>query len=141
MDPALQGRSNVAAENQFRSLDSDEISFLDSLVDDNFEEEDRKRAVIKGELEDFRRLVGSVGSWRRADLASAVIGRSSALPPPVVSPPITTPEAGSSTAPPTATGSAGKSSKKRDFQKSFLAGVVVKKKKAKGPSKLSESTS
>lgn len=64
----------IKFKNQFRALDEDEISFLDTLIDDDFEEEDRKRAVIKEELAGFR---------------AAVISRSSLAPPPVVSAPLT----------------------------------------------------
>lgn len=118
-------------KNQFRALDEDEISFLDSLTDDNHEEEAKKAQAIKDELKGFR---------------EAVISRQSAIPPPVISSSLSpsiavasiSPTASSislqkatapSAAPPKkpAAGTAG-GSKKKDFQKKFLAGVVVKKK-------------
>jgi hypothetical protein len=42
------------AENQFRALDEEEISFLDSLVDDDNEEEIRKQKEIKDQLAAFK---------------------------------------------------------------------------------------
>lgn len=47
----------MRVENQFRALDEDEISFLDSLTDDNHEEEERKAQQIKDELKSFRAFV------------------------------------------------------------------------------------
>jgi hypothetical protein len=41
-------------ENQFRALDEDEISFLDSLVDDNNEEDLKSAQEVKNQLATFR---------------------------------------------------------------------------------------
>ena len=46
--------SFASEENQFRALDEEEISFLDSLVDDDNEEEDRKQQEIKDQLAAFK---------------------------------------------------------------------------------------
>ncbi|KAM0750709.1 hypothetical protein T439DRAFT_380583 [Meredithblackwellia eburnea MCA 4105] len=103
-------------KNQFRALDEDEISFLDSLTEDNHEEEDRKKQMIDEEVKNFR----------------AAVSKQSGAPPPSVSPSLSLSAPGPSTSAPTSIAAPQKkpaaASKKKDFQKKFLAGVVVKKK-------------
>jgi len=56
-DPVADGRPRPrfrVAENQFRALDEEEISFLDSLVDDDNEEEVKKQQEIKDQLAAFK---------------------------------------------------------------------------------------
>lgn len=42
------------AENQFRALDEEEISFLDSIVEDNHDEERERKKAIQDELRAFK---------------------------------------------------------------------------------------
>ncbi|KAM0792034.1 hypothetical protein ACM66B_004742 [Microbotryomycetes sp. NB124-2] len=96
-------------KNHFRALDADEIDFLDSLVDDGNEEEQRKQAAIKEEMEAFRkavthRQVAAPPASLAASLDSVPATAPAPLPKPVASKP------------------AGKK------QKKTLPGVVVKKK-------------
>jgi hypothetical protein len=45
----------VSLENHFRALDEEEISFLDSIADENNDEELERQRMIKQELESFRK--------------------------------------------------------------------------------------
>ena len=47
-------RRGPRAENQFRALDEEEISFLDSIVDDNNDEERERKKAIQDELRAFK---------------------------------------------------------------------------------------
>ncbi|GAA5914924.1 PSME3-interacting protein [Sporobolomyces salmoneus] len=44
-------------KNHFRALDEEEISFLDSMIDENNEEEVERQKIIRDELENFRKAV------------------------------------------------------------------------------------
>ncbi|KAL8287534.1 hypothetical protein RQP46_003392 [Phenoliferia psychrophenolica] len=111
----------IKFKNQFRALDEDEISFLDSLTDDNHEEEAKKEQAIKDQLKSFR---------------DAVISRQSIAPVPIIASTASVSPSASTSTLPKATGAPlppvkkSASAKKKDFQKKFLAGVVVKKKPA-----------
>ncbi|KAK4053005.1 hypothetical protein OIO90_004129 [Microbotryomycetes sp. JL221] len=98
-------------KNHFRALDADEIDFLDSLVEDDNEEEKRKQAEIKQELSEFRKAVTS----RQA-----------------VAPPASLPTSLDSTIAPAPVVAAVKpnvtSKPSTKKQKKTLPGVVVKKK-------------
>ncbi|GAA6061878.1 hypothetical protein JCM10212_000519 [Sporobolomyces blumeae] len=58
-------------KNHFRALDEEEISFLDSMIDESNDEEKERQRAIKQELESFRK---------------AVTARSQPPPPPALSP-------------------------------------------------------
>lgn len=121
----------ASTENQFRALDEDEISFLDSLTDDNHEEEIRKQKAIQDQLDGFRQSVPLSHDHRTFFLITqtfvgfrAVASRQAAAPPPTISPTSTSSQASSSK--PKLPPKAG--SKKKDLQKKLLAGIIVKKK-------------
>ncbi|GAA5827443.1 hypothetical protein JCM5353_002099 [Sporobolomyces roseus] len=126
-------------KNHFRSLDEDEISFLDSMIDENNDEEVERQKAIREELEGFRK---------------AVTARSIPIPPPSIStsnshlplnppfsksPNLSTPQpiASTSTLPPPPPPLAPNSkptpptTKKGGKKLKGLPGLVVKKKKEK----------
>ncbi len=53
-DQLLTVTAFARSENQFRALDEEEISFLDSLVDDDNSEELKKQQEIKDQLAAFK---------------------------------------------------------------------------------------
>ncbi|KAI5474161.1 hypothetical protein MNV49_004076, partial [Pseudohyphozyma bogoriensis] len=123
----------IKFKNQFRALDEDEISFLDSMIDDNQEEEAKKKAAIQEELNSFRAAVLAKQA-APAPTVSSASSLSSTIPAP-------TPTASSSSASTSTTAKPPppKSGKKKDSQKKMLAGVIVKKKEKPAPVKRSAS--
>ncbi|GAA5969701.1 hypothetical protein JCM8115_002971 [Rhodotorula mucilaginosa] len=126
-------------KNHFRALDEEEISFLDSIVDDNNDEERERKKAIQDELRAFKQ---------------AVTKRSAAPPPPIlagsssssllpaatasISPPLassTSPPIASTTKAPATKPTGGKGGKKRKL----LPGVVVPPKKPRTASNPSPS--
>ncbi|GAA5978988.1 hypothetical protein JCM11641_000116 [Rhodosporidiobolus odoratus] len=104
----------IKFKNQFRALDEDEISFLDSMIDEgNDEEKERKRQ----ELEDMK------------GFRAAVTKRAAPPAPPAVSPPLASTST-ASPAPLTAPAPAKAAAAPKKGKKKTLPGVVVGKKKA-----------
>ncbi|GAA5837639.1 hypothetical protein JCM11251_002031 [Rhodosporidiobolus azoricus] len=103
-------------KNHFRSLDEDEVSFLDSMVDESNEEERERQRQIRDELQGFR---------------AAVTKRGAPPPPPGVSPPLAASTSTASTSP--STSASGTPAPKiaaapKKGKKKTLPGLVVKKK-------------
>ncbi|BGP31481.1 hypothetical protein JCM10296v2_003246 [Rhodotorula toruloides] len=118
-------------KNHFRALDEDEISFLDSMVEDGNEEEKERKRQIEEELRSFRQTV------TKRSAAPAPLAITSSLSP-SLSPSLASTSASTSISTPSAprskpvappvpkkTGAAGK--------KKSLPGVVVAKKKKAAP--------
>ncbi|BGP07437.1 hypothetical protein JCM10049v2_003269 [Rhodotorula toruloides] len=114
-------------KNHFRALDEDEISFLDSMVEDGNEEEKERKKQIEEELRSFRQAVtkrstaptppaiaASLSPSLSPSLASTTAATSTSTPAAPTSKPLAPPV-------PKKTGAAGK--------KKSLPGVVVAKKK------------
>ncbi|GAA5895192.1 hypothetical protein JCM6882_006611 [Rhodosporidiobolus microsporus] len=104
-------------KNHFRSLDEDEVSFLDSMVDETNEEEKERQRQIKEELQGFR---------------AAVTKRGAPPPPPGASPPLRTSTSSASpstsAAASSATASKPAATAPKKGKKKTLAGLVMKKK-------------
>lgn len=56
----LNLKHGAYAENHFRALDEEEISFLDSIVDDNNDEERERKKAIQDELRAFKQCALAV---------------------------------------------------------------------------------
>ncbi|SGY79476.1 BQ5605_C008g05142 [Microbotryum silenes-dioicae] len=106
-------------KNQFRALDEDEINFLDSMTDENNEEELARQQEIQDELRNFKQAVSSRSQAPPPPLIASISGL--ALPSTSATSPILT-----STSPTTTTKKPLPPPPKK--KKNLLSGVVVKKK-------------
>ncbi|GAA5944687.1 PSME3-interacting protein [Sporobolomyces koalae] len=131
-------------KNHFRALDEEEISFLDSMIDENNDEEQERQRLIKQELESFRKAVTarsvpvppptvpSPSSTSSSNLNSATRGTSSANSQSTKTGKPTTTDTPSTTSPnPTSTTTTSSSKPKSGKRLKTLPGLVVTKKKSK----------
>ncbi|CEQ43202.1 SPOSA6832_05105 [Sporobolomyces salmonicolor] len=122
-------------ENHFRALDEDEISFLDSMVEENNDEERERQRQIRDELLSFRKAVTARSTAPVPPALASTLSPSSAPIASSSTPPLAS-TSGSAAPKPTAAASAASGSHPgvpvstvKKGRKKSLPGLVLKKKK------------
>ncbi|GAA5942176.1 hypothetical protein JCM1841_000034 [Sporobolomyces salmonicolor] len=122
-------------KNHFRALDEDEISFLDSMVEENNDEERERQRQIRDELLSFRKAVTARSTAPVPPALASTLSPSSAPIASSSTPPLAS-TSGSAAPKPTAAASAASGSHPgvpvstvKKGRKKSLPGLVLKKKK------------